>query len=65
MKVLIVGNRPLNEDITDISEGKIIIAADGGADRLLEHEIKPDWVINCGAYTLVDEAEKNKKKHSK
>jgi len=45
MKALIVGNRPLNEDINDISEGKIIIAADGGADRLLEHKITPDWVV--------------------
>ena len=30
MKVLIVGNRPLNDDITNITEGKIRIAADGG-----------------------------------
>ena len=45
MKVLIVGNRPLKEEITDISKGKVIIAADGGADRLLEHKITPDWVV--------------------
>ena len=45
MEVLIVGNRPLNDDIIEISKEKIIIAADGGADRLLEHKILPDWVV--------------------
>ena len=45
MEVLIVGNRPLNDDIIEISKDKIVIAADGGADRLLEHKILPDWVV--------------------
>ena len=45
MKALIVGNRPLTNNIIDLSKNKLIIAADGGADRLLEYEILPDKVI--------------------
>ena len=45
MEVLIVGNRPLDEDIVAVSKGKVIIAADGGADRLLEYKLTPDWVV--------------------
>ena len=45
MKALIVGNRPLTKNIIDLSKNKLIIAADGGADRLLEYEILPDKVI--------------------
>ena len=45
MKALIVGNRPLTRNIIDLSKNKLIIAADGGADRLLEYEILPDKVI--------------------
>ena len=45
MNALIVGNRPLTRNIIDLSKDKLIIAADGGADRLLEYEILPDKVI--------------------
>ena len=45
MNVLIVGNRPLTRSIIQISKDKMIIAADGGADKLLEYEILPDKVI--------------------
>jgi len=45
MNALIVGNRPLTKSIIQISKDKMIIAADGGADKLLEYEIMPDKVI--------------------
>lgn len=45
MKTLIVGNRPLNSNVMDLAKGKLVIAADGGADRLLKHNITPDFVI--------------------
>ena len=45
MNALIVGNRPLTRNIIQISKNKMIIAADGGADKLLEYEILPDKVI--------------------
>ena len=45
MKTLIVGNRPLNSNIIDLAKEKLVIAADGGADRLLKHNITPDFVI--------------------
>ena len=45
MKALIVGNRPLTKNIIELSKNKLIVAADGGADRLLEYEILPDKVI--------------------
>ena len=45
MNVLIVGNRPLTRNIIELSKGKTIIAADGGADRLLEYNILPDKII--------------------
>ena len=45
MDALIVGNRPLSKDIIELSRNKLIVAADGGADRLLEYEILPDKVI--------------------
>ena len=44
MDALIVGNRPLNKNIIELSRNKLIVAADGGADRLLEYEILPDKV---------------------
>ena len=36
-------------DLTNLSECRKII-----------REIKPDWLINCAAFTNVDESEKNK-----
>ena len=45
MDALIVGNRPLSKNIIELSKNKLIVAADGGADRLLEYEILPDKVI--------------------
>ena len=45
MKTLIVGNRPLNSNIIDLAKDKLVIAADGGADRLLKHNIMPDYII--------------------
>tara|TARA_B100001142_G_scaffold262984_2_gene266133 strand:+ start:457 stop:1065 length:609 start_codon:yes stop_codon:yes gene_type:complete len=45
MDALIVGNRPLSKSIIEQSRNKLIVAADGGADRLLEYEILPDKVI--------------------
>ena len=45
MDALIVGNRPLSKSIIELSRNKLIVAADGGADRLLEYEILPDKVI--------------------
>ena len=45
MKVLIVGDRPILEDVSRLVEGQFVIAADGGANRLLSHGIKPDLVI--------------------
>ena len=45
MKVLIVGDRPILEDVSKLAEGCLVIAADGGANRLLNHGIRPDLVI--------------------
>ena len=45
MDALIVGNRPLSKNIIELSRNKLIVAADGGADRLLDYEILPDKVI--------------------
>ena len=45
MDALVVGNRPLSKSIIELSRNKLIVAADGGADRLLEYEILPDKVI--------------------
>ena len=45
MDALVVGNRPLSRSIIELSRNKLIVAADGGADRLLEYEILPDKVI--------------------
>ncbi len=45
MKVLIVGDRPILEDVSRLAEGNFVIAADGGANRLLSHGIRPDLVI--------------------
>ena len=45
MDALVVGNRPLKKSIIELSKNKLIVAADGGADRLLEYEIFPDKVI--------------------
>ena len=45
MDALVVGNRPLSKNIIELSKNKLIVAADGGADRLLEYEILPDKVI--------------------
>ena len=45
MDALIVGNRPLSKSVIELSKNKLIVAADGGADRLLEYEILPDKVI--------------------
>ena len=45
MDALVVGNRPLRKSIIELSKNKLIVAADGGADRLLEYEIFPDKVI--------------------
>ena len=45
MNALVVGNRPLSKNIIELSKEKLIIAADGGADRLLEYEILPDKII--------------------
>ena len=45
MDALVVGNRPLSKSIIELSKNKLIVAADGGADRLLEYEILPDKVI--------------------
>ena len=61
MIALIVGNRPLTNNIIDLSKNKLIIAADGGADRLLEYEILPDKIIG----DLDSISESVKKKHSK
>ena len=45
MDALVVGNRPLSKSIIELSRNKLIVAADGGADRLLDYEILPDKVI--------------------
>ena len=45
MDALVVGNRPLSKSIIELSRNKLVVAADGGADRLLEYEILPDKVI--------------------
>ena len=45
MKALIVGDRPILEDVSRLAEGRFVIAADGGANRLLSHGIRPDLVI--------------------
>ena len=45
MKALIVGDRPILEDVSRLAEGNFVIAADGGANRLLSLGIRPDLVI--------------------
>ena len=39
MKVLIVGNRPLESNVIELSKDRLIIAADAGADRLLKYNL--------------------------
>ena len=45
MEALIVGNRPLESNIIELSKDKLVVAADAGADRLLKYNINPDYVI--------------------
>ena len=45
MKALIVGNRPLGSKVIELAKGKLVVAADAGADRLLKYNIIPDIVI--------------------
>ena len=40
-----MGDRPILEDVSKLAEGCFVIAADGGANRLLSHGIRPDLVI--------------------
>ena len=72
MKVLLTGangqlgqmiqiDRPQNVNLIALDKTKMDFMNQNLCyEKILE--IKPDWVINCGAYTLVDEAEKNNKK---
>ena len=45
MKVLVVGNRPLQSNVIELAKDTFVIAADAGADRLLKYNIIPDQVI--------------------
>ena len=45
MEALIVGNRPLESNIIELSKDKLVVAADAGADRLLKYNINHDYVI--------------------
>lgn len=45
MKVLIVGNRPLESNVIELAKDRLVIAADAGADRLLKYNIIPKVVI--------------------
>ena len=58
---MIIMDRPQNVNLIALDKTKMDFMNQNACyEKILE--IKPDWVINCGAYTLVDEAEKNKKK---
>ena len=58
---MIIIDRPENVNLIALDKTKMDFMNQNACyEKILE--IKPDWVINCGAYTLVDEAEKNKKK---
>ena len=56
MRVVIVGGGdPPSKELLNqyINEGSIIIAADGGANILLKHEINPDYLL--GDFDSIDE----------
>ena len=45
MRALVVGNRPLDSKVIELSKNSLVIAADAGADRLLKYNITPDVII--------------------
>ena len=45
MEALVVGNRPLGSNVIELAKGKLVVAADAGADQLLKYNINPDLVI--------------------
>ena len=56
-----IAGKPVELITTSRSGGEGTLAldlADAAACRALVHEHKPDWLINAGAYTAVDQAER-------
>ncbi len=45
MRALVVGNRPLDSKVIELSKNSLVVAADAGADRLLKYNIVPDMII--------------------
>ena len=54
----IIKSKPKEIDIIYPSRDKLDLS-DHNACKKIVKDNKPDWIINCGAYTQVDEAEKN------
>ena len=54
----IIKSKPEEIEIINPCRKKLDLS-DYNACKKIVKDHKPDWIINCGAYTQVDEAEKN------
>ena len=54
----IIKSKPEEIDIFNPCRKKLDLSDYNACKKIVEDH-KPDWIINCGAYTQVDEAEKN------
>ena len=54
----IIKSKPEEIEIINPCRKKLDLSNYGACKKIVE-EHKPDWIINCGAYTQVDAAEKN------
>ena len=72
MKILLIGSngqlgksiikkKPNNIDLIKTSREKFDLLNHKQCQSAI-YDLRPDWVINCGAYTNVDKAENDKEK---
>ena len=54
----IIKSKPEEIEIIYPTKDKLDLSDHSACKKFVE-DYKPDWIINCGAYTQVDEAEKN------
>ena len=54
----IIKSKPKEIEIIYPTKDKLDLSDHSACKKFVE-DYKPDWIINCGAYTQVDEAEKN------
>ncbi len=54
----IIKSKPPGIEIIKPCRKKLDLSDYSACQKIVKHH-KPDWIINCGAYTQVDEAEKN------